>query len=158
MLTMKIPSVEDLVQLLNYCESFAMQMLSSTGEFYPFGAVISPEGRFEAMGANLGTEHPASQDQYVFLYGALAQMAKEGKIIGLAVAANVNIPEQYQSPLPDGIRVHIEAPDYSRYVYIPYRILSHQGVRKFLGFLPLVQYLEPITVELEPNAFPGTVD
>jgi hypothetical protein len=155
---MKIPSVENLVQLLNYCESFAKQMLSSSGEFYPFGAVINPEGRLEAMGAHLGTEHPASQDQYVFLYGALAQMAKEGKIIGLAVAANVNIPEQFQSPLPDGIRVHIEAPDYSRHVYIPYRLLPYRGVRKFLGFLPLVRYLEPITVDLEPGAFPCTDD
>jgi hypothetical protein len=155
---MKTPSVENLVQLLNYCESFAKQMLSSAGEFYPFGAVINPEGRLEAMGAHLGTERPDSQDQYVFLYGALAQMAKEGKIIGLAVAANVNIPEQFQSPLPDGIRVHIEAPEYSRYVYIPYRILPYQSVRKFLGFLPLVQYLDPITVDLESNVFPGTDD
>lgn len=151
---MKIPPVESLVQLLSYCESFAKQMLSSAGEFYPFGAVINPEGRLEAMGAHLGTEHPDSKDQYAFLHGALAQMAKEGKVIGLALAANVNIPEQFQSPLPDGIRVHVEAPDYSRYVYIPYRVLPYRSVRKFLGFLPLVQYLEPITVDLEPNVFP----
>ena len=149
------PPVESLVQLLHYCESFARQMLATSGEFHPFGAIVNPEGGVEAMGAHLGSEHPPSQELYAFLHRAMVQMSQEGKIIGYAIAANVNIPEQFQSPLPDGIRVHIEAPDYSRYVYIPYRVLPYPGIRRFLGFLPVVEYLESITVDLEPNVFPA---
>ncbi len=153
---MKSPPIESLVSLLHYCESFAKQMLAASGEFYPFGAFINLEGKVEALAAHMGQEHPNSQEVYAALHGMLVQMANEEKIIGFAVAANVNVPAQYASALPDAIRVHVEAPDYSRQIYTPYRLLPYQSIRKFLGFLSLVEYHEPIPVDLEPNVFPSS--
>ena len=64
----------------------------------------------------------------------------KNEIIGAAIAANVNVPPQYQPPFPDGIRVLLECSGYSRFIYLPYR-LSNQGVR----------YGEFITVEVNPS-------
>jgi len=80
-------------------------------------------------------------------------MAREGKLIAYGIASNVNIPQQFEPAFPDGIRVHVEAPEYSRYIYTPYRLLSHQRIRKFLGFVPQIEYAEKITVDVEPNVF-----
>jgi hypothetical protein len=147
------PTVEQLVQLLQYCESFAKQMLINSAEFYPFGAFINAHGKIEALGAYDGQEHPNSQDVYRLLNDSVVQMAREGKIIAYGLAANVNIPSQFESPHVDGIRVHVEAPEYSRHIYTPYRVLPYRALRRFLAFLPVVEYAEPITVDLEPAVF-----
>ncbi len=146
---MKQAPVESVVQLLQYCESFAKQMLATSGEFYPFGAFVDLEGRVEVMGAHLGSEHPNPQELFSFLQGALAQMGKEEKLLAYGIAANVDIPKEYSPPFPDGIRVHVVAPDVChRYIYTPYRLRSYRKLLKFLGFVPTEQYAESIVVDL----------
>jgi len=150
------PTVEQLIQLLHYCESFAKQMLANSAEFYPFGAVINAHGKIEALGAYNGMERPNSQDVYRLLGDSLVQMAREKKIIAYGLASDVNIPSQLASPHADGIRVHVEAPEYSRYIYTPYRVLPYRALRRFLAFLPVIEYAEPITVDLDPTVFQPT--
>lgn len=146
-------SLHSLAQLLQYCEGFAQRMLSDAGDFYPFGAFVNAEGKVEALGAHLGAERPNPQELYRFIQGAVAEMATQGKLSAYAIAANVNVPANLGSPFPDGIRVHVEAPGYSRLIYTPFRVLSLRALRKFLAVVPSVEYAEQITVDVQPSVF-----
>ncbi|MGK5011114.1 hypothetical protein [Janthinobacterium sp. MDB2-8] len=140
---------EQLHELLTYCFDFAKLMLSDSGEFYPFGAVLGFEGKLNAVGIHDGNEHPNPQDLFRLLEDTFKVQAARGEIIASAMAANVNIPSTYESPCPDGIRVHLEGNDYSRFIYFPYRI-SKIGIfkRKMK-----IEVLEPFSVEIQPSFF-----
>jgi hypothetical protein len=146
-------SLEALASLLEYCESFAKRMLVEAGEFHPFGALLSSSGQVQALAGHLGVELPKGHHLYQFLQGAVGQLAGQQEILAYALAANVNIPPSFNSPFPDGVRVHVEANGYSRMVYTPYRCLPHRGIRKFLAVLPIVEYAEPIAVDVPPISF-----
>src|SRR5262245_55696821 len=109
-------------ELLNYCVGFAKQMVENHGAFHPFGAVIVSDGKLTAVGADIGEEHPHGADVFHFLQSAMRAQFQKREIIAAAIATDVNIPRQYQSPFPDGIRVLLECAGYSRYIYLPYRI------------------------------------
>ena len=70
-----------------------------------------------------------------------------------AIAADVNIPQAHEPRFSDGIRVRVEAPGYSRYIYTPYKILSFRALRAFLVVLPTVDYAQPIPVDTQPDMF-----
>jgi hypothetical protein len=53
---------DDLDGLLNMTLPFAQQMLSKSGEFYPFGATVTTKGETRLLAGDLGHEHPASAD------------------------------------------------------------------------------------------------
>jgi hypothetical protein len=142
-------SPEKLHELLMYCLNFASTMLEKTGEFYPFGATLSPDGTVSATGGYNGEEHPQSQEIYQLLADAYRSGARTGEFIGVALAANVNIPAQFSPTSPDGIRVHIEAAGYSRFVYVPYKIKVSGIFKKTKS----VELGEPFGVEIPPNFF-----
>lgn len=146
-------TIDSLAGLLRYCEQFAQQMLAQSGEFHPFGAFVNADGEIEALGAYLGSEFPPGSEVYAILESTVASMAAQGKASAYALAANVTIPSGLASPLRDGIRVHVEAPGYSRLVYTPYRILPLRAIRKFLAVVPTIEYLEPIAVDVPSKAF-----
>jgi hypothetical protein len=148
--------IESLAALLQYSESFAKQMLVEAGEFHPFGAFVNPEGKIEALAGHIGTDFPKGQELYEFLQGAVNQLAAEKKILAYSLVANVNVPAELNSPLPDAVRIHVVAPGYSRMIYTPYRSLSYRALRKFLTFLPLVEYVEEIAVDVASNSFVPT--
>lgn len=135
--------------LLTYCLDFAQIMLKDSGEFYPFGAVLSPDGKVVAVGGSNGDEYPKAQEIYQLLAEALTFDAKSGKIFGAALAANVNVPQQYKSPSRDAVRVHLETEGYSRFIYLPYQI-TKPG---FLKRKSAVMLHELFSVELSPVFF-----
>ncbi len=128
-------------------------MLVEAGEFYPFGAFVNTDGKVEALAAHLGTEFPKGHELYEFLESAVKELAAEKKILAYSLVANVTVPIELNSPHPDGMRIHVVAPDYSRMIYTPYRSLPYRAMRKFLAFLPVVEYAEEITVDVPSNAF-----
>jgi hypothetical protein len=158
---------ENMSKALAYCLDFAQLMLKDGGEFYPFGAIVSPGGEIVAVAgwsqededalADDGAdeegadEGPSSDDRLTALVSPsdaglpadasqradgrpkpaemlavlteeLAEDAADGRIEGAALAVNVNMPAAANSPWPDGIRVRLEGPGYSRLVYVPYQI------------------------------------
>ncbi|MCW1926561.1 hypothetical protein OKA05_28675 [Luteolibacter arcticus] len=130
-----------LEELLTYCSDFAGQMLRSHGEFHPFGATLSPDGKVTAVGAWNGEEQPRGRELVEILVSS---------IIAAALAANVDIPAQYEAEYPDGIRVKLECEGYARNIYLPYR-LGKRGLLARLGGKPLdVQFGEMIPVESGP--------
>lgn len=146
-------TIDSLAALLRYCEDFSKQMLAGAGEFHPFAAFINQDGKVEAVGAHTGEEYPRGAAVYQLLEDALASMAMERKALACAIAANVNVPSTLSSPFADGVRVHVEAPGYSRLVYTPYKVLSYRALRKFMAVLPTVEYAEPIAVDVPAKLF-----
>jgi hypothetical protein len=136
-------------KLLAYCMDFAQTMLRDSGEFYPFGAVLSPEGEVVAVGGDDGNEHPKPQEVYHLLTRAFVSEAESGKIFGAALAANVNVPEQYESRSRDALRVRLETEGFACLVYVPYEITKSGPLNKTSA---LVVH-EPFSVEVSPAFF-----
>ena len=142
-------SPEQLHSAFTYCVEFANHMLEGSGAFHPFAAKVSPSGEVVAVGGWTGEEHPKAVELINLLSDALRTEAKEKSIIGAAVAVDVNIPSEFSSALPDGIRVQLEGEGYARYLYVPYRIET-------IGLLKRkrkVTMLEPFAVEIPPSIF-----
>ncbi len=133
---------------LNYCVDFARLMLEKSGEFHPFGAIVNATGDVEARGAWTGEEFPKGQDVYELLMEGLRAELLDGRAIAIAVAADVNIPEQYAAPYRDGLRVALESPGYSRFVYMPY----HLKRSSIFSSKKVVEFSESFSVELKPLA------
>jgi hypothetical protein len=136
--------------LLGYCTEFAQAMLKDSGDFYPFGATLSSDGDVVAAGGHDGNEKPEPQAIYQLLASAFSTAARAGNISGAALAANVNVPEQYQSPSKDAIRVHVEAAGFARFIYIPYEI-AKPGLFKRGRALTIH---DPFSVDVGPGFFP----
>jgi hypothetical protein len=136
-------------ELLAYCMDFAQTMLRDSGEFYPFGAVLSPEGEVPAVGGDDGNEYPKAQEIYHLLTRAFVSEAKSGEIFGAALACNVDVPEQYESPSRDALRVHLETEGFARLIYVPYEI-TKSGPLNETSALALH---EPFSVEVRPAFF-----
>lgn len=96
-----------------------------------------------------GEEHPKAQEIYGLLADAFRSGAGTGEFLGVALAANVNIPAQFSPVLPDGVRVHIESPGYSRFVYLPYKIKVSGMFKKTRS----VEAGKPFSVEVPPNFY-----
>ncbi len=111
-----------LEELLKYCVGFAKQMVEAHGAFHPFGAVIVSAGTLNAVGADVGEEHPQGAAVFQFLQSAMRAQFQKREIIAASIATDVNIPPQYQPVYPDGIRVLVECSGFSRYIYFPYRV------------------------------------
>lgn len=140
---------DQLNQLLNHCIGFAQKMLKSSGEFYPFGAALGTDGQLKAIGGYAGNEKPNSQDAYRLVQEGMVADAQAGLIVASALAANVNIPAEYSPAAPDGIRVHVESADMSRYMYIPYTLTKHGLFKKSFN----AKFFDPITVDVQPSLF-----
>jgi len=136
-------SPEQLDELLTYCINFARTMLNASGDFYPFAATLSLDGNVAAVGGYNGEEQPRPAEIYELLSGAFSAGARAGQHLGVALAANVNIPAQYSPEAPDGLRVHLESNGFARFIYVPYKI-DAQGVATIA---------EPFSVQIPPVFF-----
>jgi hypothetical protein len=128
---------------------FARVMLEDSGEFHPFGAKVGANGQVGAVGGLIeGEEHPRGQDVHELLMQNLRAELADGRAVAIAVAANVNIPDQYSPRHKDGLRVTLESTGYSRFIYVPYR-LERAGL---FNSKRKVKLAEPFSVELKPPA------
>ena len=139
---------QQLTELLEHCVGFAKQMIEKAGEFYPFGAAICPLGSLQALAFWNGEERPLGADLYRFAQDSMRTKTKDEAILAGAIAADVNIPPNYEAPFPDGIRIHIEGDGYARLIYLPYSISKTGFLRK-----KQVDYGEMFAVEIEPAFF-----
>ncbi|QDT28361.1 hypothetical protein [Gimesia panareensis] len=145
---MEVPP-EKIYDLFNHCFDFAKSMLQEAGMFYPFGAVLTPDLEMNAVGADLGDAQPEPSAVYQLLSQTFSEQAQQGKIAASALACDVNIPEKLESPVSDGLRVHLESSGMSRYVYVPYQIEADETDES----ARTVTFFDPITVDLQPHIF-----
>lgn len=142
-------SPEQLSALVTYCTDFAKTMLKDTGDFYPFGATLTNDGKFGSVGGHNGQERPNAQEIYKLLGCNFAADAAAGKLSAVALAANVNIPDEYSPSAPDGVRVHVEAEGFSRFIYMPYRITKQGPFKKKF----VAEFDELFSVAIAPQFF-----
>ena len=143
---------EQLHEMFSYCMDFARTMLEKAGDFYPFGATLAPDGVVATVGGDNGEEKPNPLEIYKLLSDAFGTGALDGQFLGVALAANVNIPAQYSPTAPDGLRVQLETFGYARYVYVPYQV-KQEGIFKKKN---VVVFDEPFSVEIPANFFVST--
>jgi hypothetical protein len=147
------PWARQLTALLDLSLDFARQLIEEQGTFYPFGAALAPDLTPQMLAGSNGEDHPDPGALYRLLEDAAAAAIAEGRYRAVAITADVTIPEAYAPPLPDGIRVYVEAPAFCRFVYLPYRLgqggpPADRGVSQ-----PRIEYGEAISVELPNRLF-----
>jgi hypothetical protein len=111
---------EELSTLLSNAVQFGEQMIAEHGTFYPYGFTLDQSGEVAMTGAWNGEEHPEPRAIYQLLQQAFTRDIASGKVKAIALAADVTIPKEYSPAYPDGIRVLVEARDFSRFIYVPY--------------------------------------
>lgn len=146
-------SQEHLDELLLHCMNFARERLAQAGDFYPFGATLLADGELQDAPGYPEGKRPRPHEVYDFLVKALKAGAGEGHFLGVALAANVNIPEQFKPAAPDGIRVLVETQGYARYVYVPYRI-GRDDAREGEGEGRGLRLFAPFSVQVPPEFYP----
>jgi hypothetical protein len=131
----------------DYCTEFATTMLEKFGEFHPFGAIVNVKGEVEVRAVWTGDEHPRGRDAYALLIETLRKELIEGTAVVIAVAANVDIPAQYEAAHRDGLRVTLEAHNYYRLIYVPYQLKRGSFFRR----KKTVAFSEPFAIELSKS-------
>ena len=109
------PYVENLYGTL---VTFAQDMLSEHGEFYPFCFTVSPDGSLAPLAIGDAGEHPSSAQVIEMLTGALRAKASAGEIIGAGLCYDVSIKPV--DGMTDAICIDIEVVDDSFRVLVPY--------------------------------------
>ncbi len=141
---------DHLYELVKHCHDLAAKSLGNLGDFQPFGLVLESTGAIQVFCTPQASDHEGAADASEFLAGAFAALASQGAIVAVAIASNDYVPEEFDSPFPDALCIHLEAPGYSRRMYFPYTIDS------FDEFPSQVMFFEPVSVRSEPNVFPCT--
>ncbi|MET0254297.1 MAG: hypothetical protein ABW193_00805, partial [Luteibacter sp.] len=93
-----------------------------------------------------GDDHPLPQEVYRTIAEGLTQASARDGILAAALVAQVSIPVELEAASESGIRVHLEAPGFARFVYVPYEAQRD-------GDAILVHLHEPLAVEIEPSFF-----
>lgn len=120
---------EECERLLGAAVPFAMDMLTKAGEFYPFGAAMTPAGEVVMVASTQDEEHPASTAVLERLTADLREAAGAGRYNAVALAADVRVSSP-SSDYRDAIRVALEhRSGYSVYVFVPYRLDAPGQVR-----------------------------
>jgi hypothetical protein len=132
-------------QLFTFSMDFAKDMLEENGDFYPFGATVSEEGKLAAdPGHDGGDDQPDAPDVYRVIFERFST-ARPAEAVAAALVANVTIPDEFDAPAKDGVRVHLESEGYARFIYVPYEIVSVDSRE--------VRLHDPFAVEVSPSFF-----
>ena len=113
----------DCEALMNSVLPFAEQMLTTHGEFIPFGGAMRPDKEIISIGGYTGEEHPRSVDVIDLMKKAFAAAARNGDYLATAIVYDVRIKPPSANENSDAIAVSLNhRDDYSVVVYFPYRI------------------------------------
>jgi hypothetical protein len=114
---------EDCEEVMNAVLPLAQKMLSKSGEFYPYGGYMKPDGEIAIVGAKDGeTDHPKSQDLLNMLHESLSATAAKCKIKATAIIFDVRVNLPGSQEKSDAIQINLEHTDgYSAEVFLPYQ-------------------------------------
>ncbi len=108
---------------MNSVLPFAEQMLSSHGEFLPFGGAMRPSGELVSIAGDDGHEHPRSADVIGVIKGGFIEAARQGQFKATALVYDVRITLPSTGDRSDAIAVSLNHRDnYSIIVIFPYKI------------------------------------
>ena len=110
----------DFTQLLNMVMPFAKECLSERGEFFPFGASITTDGKVQMNNASTKKSRPEAEEVVDVLIRNFAQLA--GTLRATAICSHVQVPLPGESIATPAISVALEHPSRDAVtVFLPYR-------------------------------------
>lgn len=119
---------EDAEKLMNAFIGFAVKMLNESGEFYPYGAAMLPDGETVAVAGYEGQDFPPSQAIIDLLNDGFQRAARAGEYKATAMFYDVRTTLPGTGTKSDAIAVALDhADDYSVVVYFPYKIDNGQA-------------------------------
>src|SRR5207244_9495024 len=120
-------------------------MLANHGEFYPFGATMTPTGEIKQTAAYTGEEHPASQELIELLVEAFRAQAAKNEVRAVGLCLDVRTIAPGQTEKTDAICARLRHADgESVDVFLPYQkddsaeiiyseLFATQGERDIFG-------------------------
>ena len=119
----------DLDALLNTLYPAAQDLLAEHGEFYPFGASMTPQGDITLAGGHTGQEQPASQAVIDLLEAGFRPRAARGEVRAAGICSNVRVVPPGGSVAVDALHAHLERTGgESVDVFLPYRRDTSGGI------------------------------
>ena len=113
----------ELEQLLNAVIPFAQQMLSKHGEFNPFAAAVSREGRLKFIGIPPHEQNKITEDLIDRLRETLIIGASKGDYRATGICSDVSVAVTDDGEKSDAVRISLEHLDgQSMNVFLPYRM------------------------------------
>ena len=123
--------VADCEALINSVLPFAEQMLTTYGEFIPFGGAMRPNGQIVSIAGYDGKEHPRSVDVIALMKEGFVAAARKGEYMATAIVYDVRVKLHSTEEKSDAIAVSLNhRDDYSIIILFPYKIDSG---KLFLG-------------------------
>jgi hypothetical protein len=108
---------------MNAVLPFAEQMLTTYGEFIPFGGAMRPNGEIISIAGYDGNEHPRSASVIALLKGAFIDAAAKGEYLATAIVYDVRVNLSATKKNSNAIAVALDHRDGdSIIVLFPYKI------------------------------------
>jgi hypothetical protein len=115
----------DVEKVMNAMLPFAQQMLEKHGEFFPYGAVMTPTGEVVSIGGYDGREQPPSQDIINLLKESFRAAVKAKKYKATGIFFDVRTVPPGSTEKTDAVAIALDHEDnYSVVVYFPYKLKS----------------------------------
>ena len=131
----------------------AKQLIADDQLFFPFSLMTCPSGNIQPVDSSNEQLNPNLRETYRHLENTIMAGVMAGKILAVAIAVDITIPEGQPSQHQDAIRILVEAQGYARYFYLPYRRQSSSGinVKKQQGVKTI--FGDCFSVECSPKYF-----
>jgi hypothetical protein len=115
----------DCEALMNLVIPFAEQMLTSYGEFFPFGGAMGPDGQLVPVAGYDGSERAQSVDLIALMKEGFVAAARKGEYKATAIVYDVRVALPSTGEKSDAIAVSLNHRDnYSIVVLFPYKLDS----------------------------------
>lgn len=119
---------ERLFEMVERCVADAVLALETDAPLMPYAKVLQCDGHVRDVPCMSADE----KECYEALLRQLRAEVRMGDISAVALGARVTIPEHYESPTPQGLRIHIEEKAQAhkkisaRLLYIPYELFESE--------------------------------
>lgn len=114
-------------ELMSAVMPHAEELLAKHGEFFPFGATLSPSNEVILAAAHTGQEQPPSLDLIRLIEEGFRRGAAEAKYKATALVYDVRVVPPKKAEPQDAIAVRLDHRDrYAVVVYFPY-VLTPSG-------------------------------
>ena len=124
-----MPPKEECEEFLSFLFPFAEEQLKKHGEFYPFGAVISENGKIETTAGFDGDDFPKSEEIIKRLISEHKSLAAEKKIRASGIVWNGSICDN-NGKKTDAVIASLEHKDnYSVVIAEPYKTGIFKNIR-----------------------------
>lgn len=123
------PTDEQLALLLQVSRDFAFEQMAEGMRLVPFSACVRLNGDVDFVRvAEDDTQRPLDE-VYAELQGVLAEEAAQNELLAATLVVAVEL-DPAQDGYTQAVRVHIEAPGFSRQVLAPFALESPKGTEE----------------------------